>query len=114
MTKAGYKTQIIQPTNEVRTNPFRNKKVTFLFFPSRSQQATSEKEKRTFNLSNSESMSLHAFERRCVFYARLGRLVEPLIADCGFTGDGTVTWFSTVLTSSHEGFDLVHASKICP
>jgi len=59
-------------------------------------------------------MSLHAFERRCVFVARLGRLIEPLIADCGFTWEGTITLFSNVLTSSQEGFGLVHASKMCP
>jgi hypothetical protein len=60
-------------------------------------------------------MSLHAFERRCVFDARLGRLVEPLIADCDFTREGTITFILTVpTTSSKEGFGLVHASKICP
>ena len=70
--------------------------------------------KKTFNLSNSESNSLHAFERRCVFDARLGRLVESLIVDCGFTREGTVTLCSTVPTSIQEGFGLVHAAKICP
>jgi hypothetical protein len=57
-----------------------------LVFPSRSQQAFIETEKRTFNLSNSESTSLHAFERKCVFDAHVGRLIEPLRADCGFHG----------------------------
>ena len=85
-----------------------------MFFPSWPQQASIEKEKRTFNLSNSESMSLLAFERRCVFYARLSRLVEPLIADSDFTREGIVTLFTTVPVSSKEGLGLVHASKMCP
>jgi len=59
-------------------------------------------------------MSLHAFERRCVCHACLGRLVEPLITDCGFTREGTITLLSTVPTSSQEGFGLVHTSKMCP
>ena len=70
--------------------------------------------KRTFNLSNSESISLYAFERRCVFDARLGRLIEPLMIDCGFTWEGTITLFSIVPTNSQEGFGFVHASKMCP
>jgi hypothetical protein len=60
----------------------------------------SKKKKKTLNLSNSESMSLHSFERRCVFYARLERLLEPLIGDCGFTREGTIILFSTVPISS--------------
>jgi hypothetical protein len=44
----------------------------------------------------------------------LGRLVEPLIVDCGFTREGTITLFSTIPTRSQEGFGLVHASKMCP
>ncbi len=59
-------------------------------------------------------MSLHAFERRFVFDARLGRLEGPLITDCGFTRVGTVTLCSTVPISSQEGLGLVHASKMCP
>ena len=59
-------------------------------------------------------MSLHAFERSRVFDARLGHLIVPLIADCDFTWEGTLTLFSTVPTSSQEGFGLVHASKMCP
>ena len=58
-------------------------------------------------------MSLHAFERICIFDARVGSLEEPLIADCGFTWVGTVTLFSTVPNSSHEGLGFVHASKMC-
>ena len=48
------------------------------------------------------------------FDARLGCLVEPLIADCGFTSEGTITLFSNVPSTSQEGFGLVHASKMCP
>ena len=66
----------------------------------------------TFNLSNSESISPHAFERRFVFDARLGRLIELLFADCGFTWEGTITLSSTISTSSQKGTSLVHASKM--
>ena len=59
-------------------------------------------------------MSLHAFERRLVFDACLGRLEEPLITDCGFTRVGTVTLCSIASISSQEGLGLVHASKMCP
>jgi len=59
-------------------------------------------------------MSLHAFERRFFFDARLRRLDGPLITDCGFTRVGTVTLCSTVPISSHEGLGLVHASKCAP
>ncbi len=83
-------------------------------FPSGSQQASIEKEKRTFNLSNLESMSLHAFERRFVFDAHLGRLEGPLITDCGFARVGTVTLCFAVPIISQEGLGLVHASKMCP
>ena len=68
-------------------------------FPLGSHQVSIEKAKRTFNLSNSESMSLHAFEWRCVFDVCLGRFEEPLITDCGFTWVGTVTFF---LYCSHK------------
>jgi hypothetical protein len=71
-----------------------------MFFPSGSQQASIEKGKKTFNLSNSESMSLHTFERSCVFDARLGRLKELLITGFGFTWVGTVILFPTVPISS--------------
>ena len=80
-----------------------------MFLPSGSQHASIEKGKRTFNSSNSESMSLRAFERRCVFDACLGRLEEPLITDCGFTWEGTVILFSIVPISSQEDLGLVHA-----
>ena len=59
-------------------------------------------------------MSLHAFERRCVCYARLERLEEHLIADCSFAWEGTVTLFPTIPISSQEGLGLVHAKKMCP
>ncbi len=59
-------------------------------------------------------MSLHAFERRFIFVARLGRLEEQLITDCGFTSVGTVTLCLTAPISSQEGLGLVHASKMCP
>ena len=84
-----------------------------LVFPSGSQHASIEKEKKTFNLSNSESMSLHAFERRFVLDAHLGRLERPLITDCGFIRVGIVTLCSTVPISSQDGLGLVHASKMC-
>jgi len=79
------------------------------FFSLRGHIKLLSRKKIKFNLSNSESMSLHAFERRCVFYARLERLEEPLIADCSFTWEGTTTLFSTVPISSQEGLGLVHA-----
>ena len=85
-----------------------------MFSPSVSQQASIEKEKRTFNLSNSESMSLHVFERRFSFDARLGRLEEPLITDCGFTRVGTVTFCSTVPISSQEGLGWYMPQKCAP
>ena len=56
-------------------------------------------------------MSLHAFERRFVFDARLRHLEEPLIPDCEFTWVGTVTLSSIVPISSQEGLGLVHSSK---
>jgi hypothetical protein len=59
-------------------------------------------------------MSLHAFERRCVFDVCLGSLEEPLITHCGFTWEGTTTLFSTIPISSQEGLGLVSASNICP
>ena len=85
-----------------------------MFSPSGSQQASIEKEKRTFNLSNSESMSLHAFKGICVVDVCLGRFEEPLINDCGFTWVGTAPLFSTIPISSQEGLGLVHASKMFP
>ena len=48
------------------------------------------------------------------FDARLGRLEEPLIANCGFAWVGTVTLFSSVPISSQEGLGLVHASNCAP
>ena len=59
-------------------------------------------------------MSLHAFERRFVFDARVRRLEEPLITDYGFTWVGIVTLSSSVPVSSQEGIGLVYASKMCP
>ena len=59
-------------------------------------------------------MSLHAFERRFIFDARLGRLIELLMSDYGVTWKGSVTLFSIVPTRSQEGFGLVHASKMRP
>ncbi len=46
--------------------------------------------------------------------ARLERLLEPLIADCGSTWEGTVTLFSTVPTSCRDGLVWCMPQKCAP
>ena len=74
--------------------------------PFGSQHASKIKENKAFKVSNSESISLHAFVWKCVFGRRFDfrtrglKLVE-------FNIEGTRTWGSTTPICSQEGFGFV-------